>query len=107
MPPEDAITREECNGKEKDFRLSLERVHGRVDMVEKTTASIDTSAKIMSNSVCKMEKVMFGDENADGLMTKVSNLNQKVSGAYWLGGITISALIMSLVGTLVAFVFKK
>lgn len=107
MPPEDLITREECNGKEKDFRLSLERVHGRVDLIEKTTASIDTSAKIMSVSVCKMEKVMFGDQGADGLMTKVSNLGQKVNGAYWLGGVTITALIVSLVGTMIAFIFKK
>ena len=107
MPPEDVITREECSGKEKDFRLSLERVHGRVDLIEKTTVSIDTSAKIMSASVCKMEKVMFGDQNADGLMTKVSNLGQKVSGAYWLGGVTITALIVSLVGTMIAFIFKK
>jgi hypothetical protein len=107
MPSEDSISREECVGKEKEFRISITRVHERVDTVEKTTASIETSAKIISDCVCRMEKIIFGDQHSDGLTTKVSNLNQKVRGAYWLGGVTISALIMSLVGTLIAFVFKK
>lgn len=81
---------------------TMERVHVRIDSVEKTTASIETSARIIEQSVCKMEKLMYGNENADGIITKVSNLGQKVGGVFWFGGVVIIALI----STLVAIIFK-
>ncbi len=98
MGPEEPVTRIECMEKEREHKEAFVRVHDRVDKVEKSTASIETSAKIMSDCVCKMEKVMFGDQNADGIITKVSNLKQKVDGVYWVAGVTIAAIIVVLVG---------
>lgn len=103
MPPEDPVTRSECLEKEKMVNGSISRLHGRVDVIEKSAAAIETSAKMIENCVCKMEKIIYGNENADGIITKVSNLNQKVSGVYWLGGVVIIAFI----GSMVAMVFKK
>lgn len=89
--------------KRDEHQEAMQRVHTRVDAVEKSTSSIDTSAKIMSDCVSKMEKVMFGDQNASGIVTKVSLLHQKVSGVYWLG----SVIIIAFIGALVGLIFKK
>lgn len=98
--PDDFVKREEYQG-------AIERVHNRVDTVEKTTAQIETSAKNIEKCVCKMEKIMFGDQQADGLITKVSTLGQKVGGLYWLGGVIIVAIITSVVGISIGMMFKK
>jgi len=90
------VTQDEC-------RDSMTRIHERVDKIEGATVRIETAAKIMSDCVCKMEKVMFGDSSSDGIITKVSNLKQKVDGVYWFGSVVVIALI----GTLVAVLFKK
>ncbi len=82
---------------------TMDRAHSRIDTVEKITASIETSAKNIEKNVCVMAGLMYGSEKGDGLITKVSNLNQKVSGIYWLGGVVIIAFI----GTLVGLLFKK
>ena len=103
MPPDDPVTREECLEREKIVNGSMSRLHGRVDMIEKSAAAIETSAKIMETCVCKMEKLIYGNESADGIITKVSNLNQKVIGAYWFGGVVIVALVSSLA----AMFFRK
>lgn len=89
-------TREEC-------RDSMTRVHERVDKVETTTASIETSAKNIEKCVYDMKNLMYGSEKANGIITRVSNLNQKVSGIFWLGGVIIIAMI----GALVGLIFKK
>ena len=88
---------------EAETRASIARVHTRVDAIEKTTSSIETSAKTISDSVCKMERVMFGDQSADGLITKVSIQGTKLGGVYWLGGV----IIIALVGVFVGIIFKK
>lgn len=90
------VTREECS-------RSMERIHSRVDTIEKITASIETSAKNIEKAVCDMRNLMYGSERADGIITRVSNLWQKVSGIYWLGGVIIVALI----GTLIGLIFNS
>jgi hypothetical protein len=82
---------------------TTDRIHSRVDTVEKTTASIETSAKNIEKCVYDMKSLIYGSEKSDGIVTKVSLLNQKVSGIYWLGGVVIIAFI----GTLVGLLFKK
>src|SRR3990167_9207314 len=105
---EDAfVDRGECSDKQKEHKEAIERVHNKVDAIEKTTSSIETYAKIISEGVEKIEKVMWGDQNADGLVTKVSNLNQKVSGVYWFSGIVVTALVVSLISSLVALGFRR
>jgi len=87
----------------EEYLNAIGRVHSRIDTVEKTTASIETSAKSIEKSVCEMHKIMYGNAGADGLVTKVSNLKQKLSGIFWLGGVIIIATI----GALVGLIFKK
>ena len=76
-----------------EHQNALQRVHTRVDVVEKTTSSIETSAKNIEKNVFEMHRIMYGSESADGLVTKVSNLHQKMSGLYWLGSVIIIAAI--------------
>ena len=90
------MPREEC-------REAMTRVHERVDTIERTSAQIETSAKNIEKCVNDIKSVMYGSEKADGIITKVSNLNQKVGGIYWLGGVIIIAMI----GALVGLIFKK
>lgn len=92
----ESITREE-------YLKSMERIHSRVDTVERITAAIETSAKNIEKAVCDMRNLMYGSEKADGIITKVSNLWQKVSGIYWLGGV----IIVSLIGTLIGLIFNS
>lgn len=82
---------------------AMERAHTRIDTVEKITASIETSAKNIEKNVCAMASLMYGSEKGDGIITKVSNLNQKVGGIFWFG----SVIIIALVGTLIGMIFKK
>lgn len=103
MAEGDPVSEQQCQNKEKEFRESLTRVHIRVDGVEKTTIQIEASAKTIERSVTAMHALIFGNEKADGLVTKVSNLNQKVGGLYWFG----SVVIIALVGTLVSLLFRK
>lgn len=92
----EGITREEYN-------QSLERLHSRIDNIDKTTTRIEISAQSIKESVDKMFNCIYGTNGKDGLITKVSNLWQKVSGIYWLG----SVIIIAFIGSLVAMIFKK
>ncbi len=65
-----------------DCKSSMERIHARVDTVEKTAASIETSTQTIKKCVCTLTRIMYGSESGDGIITKVSNLIQKVSGVY-------------------------
>lgn len=92
----ETITREEYN-------QSLERLHSRIDKIAETGIQIETSAKSIQVSVDKICNCVYGTNGKDGLITKVSNLWQKVSGIYWLG----SVIIVAVIGTLVGLIFKK
>lgn len=74
---------------------TMERAHQRIDTVEKTTASIETSAKNIEKNVCAMANLMYGSEKGDGIITKVSNLNQKVGLVFWFAGIIVISFISS------------
>ncbi len=89
------VTREECN-------QSMQRIHERIDEISKCSIKTEASATRMEAIMCDIHKVMYGNSK-DGLITKVSNLWQKVSGIYWLGGVIIVAVI----GTLVGLIFKR
>ncbi len=89
------VTQPEC-------KISMERVHTRVDGVEKTTAQIEVSAKNIEKNVCDMRNLMYGSEKGDGLITKVSIQGQKLGGLYWFGGVVIIALV----GTLIGLIFR-
>ena len=91
----DEVTRQECN-------QSMERIHTRVDEISKCSTEVKVSVKNMENIMTDIHKVMYGN-GKDGLVTKVSNLWQKVSGIFWLGGVIVVAVI----GTLVGLIFKK
>jgi hypothetical protein len=102
----DLISREECQEEKRSISDSFIRIHERVDKIETTTAEIKVSAKNIEGCVCRIEKIMYGDQNSDGVLAKVSNMKQKVEGLFWFGGITITALVTSLVGILIAIIFK-
>ena len=97
------VSREECQEEKKETSDAIVRIHDRVDKVENTTTAIKISAENIEKSVCRIEKIMYGDQNADGVLTKVSNLGQKVGGLFWFGGVVIIALVTSLV----AVIFNK
>ena len=67
----DEITRQEYN-------QSLERIHTRIDDIQKTAIQIETSAKHIEESVKDMHKVIFGD-GRNGLIAKVTKLFERVS----------------------------
>ncbi len=89
------VNTEQCN-------RSMERVHIRVDTVEKITASIETSAKNIEKCVYDIHKILYGN-GSDGLVTKVSINEQKINGVFWFG----SVIIIALIGTLVGLLFKR
>ena len=110
----ESVTREEYQEEKKEVGNAIVRIHTRVDLVENTTTAIKISAENIEKCVCRIEKIMYGDQNADGVLTKVSNLGQKVTeqdkkigGVYWFGSIVIIALVTSLVGAIIGLVFKK
>jgi len=89
--PDESVTREEC-------LTSMQRIHQRVDEISNCSIEVKTSAKNIEKSVCEMHKIMYGSESSDGIVTKVSNLAQKVAGLFWFGGVVIVALVSALVG---------
>lgn len=91
----DEVTRQECN-------QSMQRLHERVDEISKCSIEVKTSAKNIESMVKDIHTCLYGD-GRDGLITKVSNLWQKVSGIFWLGGVVLIAAI----GALVGLIFKK
>ena len=97
------VSREECQEEKKNVNNAIIRIHERVDKVENTTSEIKVSAKNIESCVCRMEKIMYGDQNSNGVLTKVSNLGQKVNGVFWLG----SVVIMATITCLVALIFKR
>lgn len=107
MGTENPITREECTREKKAISDSIIRIHDRVDKVEKTADQIEISAKNIEKCVYKIEQVMYGSEKADGIIMKVSNLGQKVNGAFWFFGVVIVALVTSLVGIIIGTAFHK
>jgi len=92
----ETITRQECTN-------SMQRVHARIDEINNSSIEVKTSAKNMEKMVNDMHNIMFGSENGDGLVTKQSNLSQKVSGIYFFGGV----VLISVVGTLVTIFIKE
>lgn len=104
---EGLVTQDNCSEERDKVDNSITRIHERIDSVEKTAVHIETSAKNIEICVNKMERVMYGNEDGDGIITKVSNLSQKVSGLLWLGGVIIVALVTSLTGVIIGTAFKK
>lgn len=93
---EDIISRPECTN-------SMQRVHTRIDEISQCSIEVKISAKNIEKMVNDMHNIMFGSEKGDGLITKTSNLGQKVSGIYFFGGLVIA----SLVGTLITILVKE
>lgn len=91
----DEVNRQECN-------QSMQRLHTRIDEISRCSIEVKTSAKNMENMVKEIHSCLYGN-GRDGLITKVSNLWQKMSGIFWVGGVVIIAVI----GTLVGLIFKK
>lgn len=100
MPPEDLVSHDEC-------MRSMERIHTRVDKIENTATAVETSAKNIEKCVSDMKSLMYGSEKADGIITRVSNLGQKVGGLFWFGGVIIIGLVGTLISIAIAAIFKK
>jgi hypothetical protein len=86
----------------EEYQISLSRIHDRVDKISQDTAQIVTSARIIETATQRMQETVYGN-GKEGLVTKLSNLSQKVGGIFWFG----SVVIIALVGTLVGMLFKK
>jgi len=80
------ITREE-------FNQSLNRIHSRIDEISKTGTQIETSAKLMKESVDKMCDCVYGNGKS-GLMSRVTALFERVS----LQTKLIMGIILSILG---------
>jgi hypothetical protein len=92
----EVITRQECTN-------SMQRVHTRIDEISNCSIEVKTSAKNIEKMVNDMHNIMFGSEKGEGLITRQSNLSQKVSGVYFFGGV----VLVSLIGALVTIFIKE
>ena len=93
------ITREE-------FNQSLGRIHDKIDNIGKTGIQIETSAKIMQESVNKMCDCIYGN-GKDGITSKITRLFERISLHTKLITITIGSIIGLSFYVLQSFLVKK
>ena len=103
----ESIERSECQGSMQRMHEKIDEVIDRVDATEKCAARVEQSASNIEKSVAKMEDIMYGSKDSAGIATKVSNLDQKVGGVYWFGGVIIVAFTSALAVVIIGLVLKK
>jgi len=86
---EEGISREE-------YTHGQERIHERIDSMDKTTTRIEISAQLMKESVDKMCDCVYGNSK-DGLLSKITKLFERVS--------LHTKLIMSIMFSILAIAF--
>jgi len=63
----------------EEFNQSLGRIHDKIDDINKTGIQIDTSAKLMKESVDKIYDCVYGTNGKTGLTSRIVQLFERVS----------------------------
>ena len=80
----------------EEFNQSLSRIHDKMDSIGKTGTQIETSAKLMKESVDKICECVYGNGKT-GLTQKITQLFERIS--------LHTKLIMLIMGSILALAF--
>lgn len=97
--PEDFVKRDEFQG-------SIQRVHERVDTVEKTTAQIEVSAKNIEKCVYDIHSLLYGKNGNDGFIVITKVQTTKLFERIGLHSKMIILIVFSIIG-LAFYVLQK
>ncbi len=91
---EDKVDRQEC-------RQSMDRIHIRIDEIQKSVVRIEESAKTMQKFSEDIHKVIFGNGN-DGVITKIARMFERVS----LHTKLITGTVLAIIARIVILIFN-